>query len=150
MYRQSSFLLLVLISSTSAQLLDSIINIFGESHDQAIHVVGKLNCNGQPLEKAKIKLYEDEVVLDVLLMEQYTNASGTVDVFGSKAEKGWIEPKVNIYHKCEYDGDCYRKISIAVPSEYIELGKVALTKVFDFGDMNVAAKYKGESVDCFN
>ncbi|KHJ98770.1 Transthyretin-like family protein [Oesophagostomum dentatum] len=71
---------------------------------QSVAVTGKLTCNGKPAENVKVKLYEKEVLLDKLLDEKFTDAKGTFNLSGSKKELTTIDPKVNIYHKCNYEG----------------------------------------------
>ncbi|KIH62084.1 Transthyretin-like family protein, partial [Ancylostoma duodenale] len=68
---------------------------------------------------------------------------------GSKTEITNIDPKVNIYHKCNYKGPCYKKIGITIPDNYISCGYHPQF-TFDIGRINLAGKFKGESIDCLN
>lgn len=71
---------------------------------QSVAVTGTLTCNGKPAENVKVKLYEREVILDTLLDEKFTNSNGKFEMRGHKKELSTIDPKVNIYHKCNYNG----------------------------------------------
>ncbi|EYC43988.1 hypothetical protein Y032_0475g2128 [Ancylostoma ceylanicum] len=71
---------------------------------QSVAVTGKLTCNGKPAENVKVKLYEKEVLLDKLLDEKFSDSKGVFSLAGSKKELTTIDPKVNIYHKCNYEG----------------------------------------------
>ncbi|EPB75363.1 Transthyretin-like family protein [Ancylostoma ceylanicum] len=75
---------------------------------QSVAVTGKLNCNGKPAENVKVKLYEREVLLDTLLDKGFSNETGEFYLEGSKQELSVIDPKVNIYHRCNYDGVSFR------------------------------------------
>ncbi|KAL6734592.1 Transthyretin-like family protein [Ancylostoma duodenale] len=117
--------------------------------EQSVAVTGKLTCNGKPAENVKVKLYEREVLLDSLLDEGFSNKQGTFRLAGHKKELTTIDPKVNIYHKCNYDGLCFKKISIKIPKNFVTEGETP-TKTFDIGDLNLAGKFSGESTDCLN
>ncbi|KAK6046897.1 Transthyretin-like family protein [Cooperia oncophora] len=139
---------------------------------QSVAVRGALTCNGKPAENVKVKLYEKEVcesfpyteglplllkmnelmkslVLDKLLDEKFTDAKGTFEMSGSKKEVTTIDPKVNIYHKCNYNGICYKKISVKIPKNFVTEGETP-SKVFDIGELNLAGSFSGESTDCLN
>ncbi|RCN40337.1 Transthyretin-like family protein [Ancylostoma caninum] len=116
---------------------------------QSVAVTGKLTCNGKPAENVKVKLYEREVLLDSLLDEGFSNKQGTFRLAGSKKELTTIDPKVNIYHRCNYDGLCFKKISIKIPKNFVTEGATP-AKTFDIGELNLAGKFSGESTDCLN
>ncbi|KIH66093.1 Transthyretin-like family protein [Ancylostoma duodenale] len=123
---------------------------------QSVAVTGKLTCNGKPAENVKVKLYEKEVysiiaalVLDKLLDEKFSDSKGVFSLAGSKKELTTIDPKVNIYHKCNYEGICYKKISVKIPKNFVTEGETA-DKVFDIGELNLAGAFSGESTDCLN
>nr|CDJ81177.1 Transthyretin domain containing protein [Haemonchus contortus] len=116
---------------------------------QSVAVMGHLTCNGKPAENVKVKLYEKEVLLDKLLDEKFTDSKGFFEMAGSKKELTTIDPKVNIYHKCNYDGICYKKISVKIPKNFVTEGETA-SKVFDIGELNLAGSFSGESTDCIN
>uniref|UniRef100_A0A8R1E0N2 TransThyretin-Related family domain n=1 Tax=Caenorhabditis japonica TaxID=281687 RepID=A0A8R1E0N2_CAEJA len=116
---------------------------------QSIAVNGTLLCNDKPANNIKVKLYEEEAILDVLLDERFTSEDGTFEMSGSKSEVTTIDPKLNIYHKCNYDGICVRKISILIPSEYITNGEKP-SRTFNVGVLNLASKFGGQTTDCFN
>ncbi|CAB3400287.1 unnamed protein product [Caenorhabditis bovis] len=112
---------------------------------QSIAVTGKLLCDTQPAKNVKVKLYEEEVALDVLLDERFTKEDGTFEMSGHKTEVTSIDPKVNIYHKCNYDGVCFRKISITIPENFVSNGETP-SKTFDIGEINLASKFTGQSI----
>ena len=149
---------------------------------QSVAVNGTLLCNDKPANNIKVKLYEEEAsefcqtkpqkdlwvfcrsVLDVLLDERFTSEDGTFEMAGSKSEVTTIDPKLNIYHKCNYDGVCcnpflinlskwfqicVRKISILIPPEYITNGEKP-ARTYNIGMINLASKFSGQSTDCFN
>ncbi|EFO83070.1 CRE-TTR-30 protein [Caenorhabditis remanei] len=116
---------------------------------QSVAVNGTLLCNDKPANNIKVKLYEEEAILDVLLDERFTSEDGTFEMAGSKSEVTTIDPKLNIYHKCNYDGICVRKISILIPPEYITNGEKP-ARTYNIGMINLASKFSGQSTDCFN
>lgn len=102
--------------------------------------------------------------------EGRTDSAGNFYLSGSKVEITDIDPKVNIYHKCNYNGvsrcvtqfayvfsdhsawtfqPCYKKIGITIPDNYITRGKHP-QYTFNIGRINLAGKLKGESIDCIN
>ncbi|CAI4231371.1 unnamed protein product [Auanema sp. JU1783] len=137
--------LCLLVATTTALL--------GFGDKQAAAAKGKLLCNGEPLENIRIKLYEKELTFDVKMGETTTNSDGEFEVSGWKTEYSKIEPKVNIYHRCGFTGmlssTCYKKFSIYIPTNFINVGETA-ERVFDIGTLNMAGKFSGESIDCFN
>ncbi|KHJ98929.1 Transthyretin-like family protein [Oesophagostomum dentatum] len=135
--------LLLLLVPPSCCLL----GIFG--NQQAVGVMGKLLCNGKPAKGVKVKLYEKEMMFDRKLAQGATDANGNFKLSGTAKEISKIDPQLNIYHKCNYKGLCYKKISIGIPTEYITKGKSA-NKYFDLGSMDLAMKLKGQTTDCFN
>ncbi|KAJ1359653.1 hypothetical protein KIN20_018433 [Parelaphostrongylus tenuis] len=116
---------------------------------QSVAVTGKLTCNGKPAENVKVKLYERDVLLDSLLDEKFSDSKGMFTVSGNKRELTTIDPKVNIYHKCNYEGLCFKKIGIKIPKNFVSEGETA-AKVFDVGELNLAGVFSGESIDCLN
>ncbi|EFP11075.1 hypothetical protein GCK72_017635 [Caenorhabditis remanei] len=135
------FLLFALISSTSALL--------GIGRTQSVAVSGRLICNGQPASGVKLKLYEKESTFDVLLEEATSDSNGQFRLSGSKTEISTIDPKLNIYHKCNYNGLCYKKIGITIPDNYVSSGKTP-GKTYDIGTLNLANQYSGQTTDCLN
>ncbi|CAI5442388.1 unnamed protein product [Caenorhabditis angaria] len=116
---------------------------------QSVKVTGKVTCNGQPAENIKTKLYEKEILLDKLLDERATDSAGSFTLSGNKKELTAIDPHVNIYHKCNYNGPCYKKLKIAIPKSFITEGETP-DKTFDIGELNLAGSFSGESTDCLN
>ncbi|KAF8360466.1 ttr-18 [Pristionchus pacificus] len=117
---------------------------------QSASVKGKLTCNGQPAGEVKVKLYDvDTFDPDDLMAEGVSKADGTFTLAGSEKENTKIDPKVNIYHKCNHKGICLKKIAIVIPKDYVSEGEVA-ERTFDIGEINLAGRFSGESVDCIN
>ncbi|CAD6196244.1 unnamed protein product [Caenorhabditis auriculariae] len=116
---------------------------------QSVAVSGKLICNGQPAAGVKLKLYEKEFILDSLLASGSTDQFGTFRLTGYRREISTIDPKLNIYHTCNYGGLCYKKVGITIPDSYISRGKTP-AKTYDIGTLNLANKYNGMTTDCLN
>ncbi|EFO95589.1 hypothetical protein CRE_08800 [Caenorhabditis remanei] len=116
---------------------------------QAVAVSGKLTCNGKAASNIKLKLYENEIIIDHLMAEGHSDSNGEFKVSGSKSEITTIDPKLNVYHKCNYNGLCYKKFTIKIPKDYVNKGKEA-ERTYDVGTLNLANKYPGESTDCIN
>ncbi|CAI4231385.1 unnamed protein product [Auanema sp. JU1783] len=117
--------------------------------EQSVSVTGKLTCNGSPAENVKVKLYEKEITLDKLLDEKFSDRSGKFDMAGTKKEFSTIDPQVNIYHKCNYEGLCFKKITIKIPKNFVSEGTRA-EKTFDIGELNLAGAFSGQTTDCLN
>ncbi|CAD6189440.1 unnamed protein product [Caenorhabditis auriculariae] len=117
--------------------------------EQSAAVTGRLTCNGAPARNVRVKLYEKEATLDVLLDEGTTDANGEFSLQGHKTEVSTIDPKLNIYHKCNYNGMCYQKSSLTVPDNYVSEGATP-TKTFNVGTINLANQFSGDSTDCIN
>ncbi|PIO59280.1 Transthyretin-like family protein, partial [Teladorsagia circumcincta] len=86
---------------------------------------------------------------DTKLGQTRSNPKGKFYISGHKRELSNIDPKLNIYHKCNRVGKCYRKFSIKIPSSYITKGKIP-KNVFHLGVKELAKKQPGETIDCFN
>ncbi|KIH53722.1 Transthyretin-like family protein [Ancylostoma duodenale] len=136
--------LLILLS-----LFGSSLALLGMGRTQSVAVSGRLICNGQPAAGVMVKLYEKESTLDVKMAEGTTNQNGEFMLSGSKTEISTIDPKLNIYHKCNYNGLCYRKFGITIPDNYISTGGNP-QRTFDVGTINLANRFTGESTDCLN
>lgn len=116
------FLVLLFFSCTAV-----VLGLFGIGRRQSISVQGHLTCNGRPASGVKVKLYDKGVgkfcympysrvklfcrsqyadipVFDSKLGQSYSDAFGRFWLSGSKSEITRIDPKVNIYHKCNYRG----------------------------------------------
>ena len=97
----------------------SLFNYFGGT--QSVAVTGWLTCNRSPASGVKVKLYDVNtcwfgiyekikcitVYLDHFLGEQLSNSTGGFYVQGSENSVTTIAPKLNIYHKCNYNGVSY-------------------------------------------
>uniref|UniRef100_A0A8R1DX46 TransThyretin-Related family domain n=1 Tax=Caenorhabditis japonica TaxID=281687 RepID=A0A8R1DX46_CAEJA len=141
MYRSFLIFLLALLGICSALL--------GLGTQQSVQVTGRLTCNGIPAKDVKIKLYEKEKIKDVKLDETRTDVYGTFTVSGNKREITNIDPKVNIYHRCNYKGVCYKKIGITIPDNFITKGIIP-KKTYDIGEINLANQFTGQTTDCIN
>ncbi|RCN35818.1 Transthyretin-like family protein [Ancylostoma caninum] len=85
-------------------LVASSLALLGIGSQQSVAVTGKLNCDGKPAVGVKVKLYEKESLIDVKMDEGKTNKDGEFHLSGHKTEISKIDPKVNIYHKCNHKG----------------------------------------------
>ncbi|KAK6752802.1 hypothetical protein RB195_003914 [Necator americanus] len=141
------YLLPVIIVGTT--LLPNSFCLFGFGRKQSVAVRGLLQCNGVPASNVKVKLYDKEILFDKKLDQGKTDSSGYFYLSGSKTEITNIDPKVNIYHKCGYKGPCYKKFSITIPDSFITRGSTPKS-TFDIGRINLAGKFKGQSIDCIN
>ncbi|CAA16408.1 TransThyretin-Related family domain [Caenorhabditis elegans] len=116
---------------------------------QTVTVVGKLTCNGQAVKDVKIKLYEDGTVYDTKMDVTNTLADGTFKVVGGQNKIRKIDPKINIYHRCNHVGLCPKRVTIHVPKNAVGKGSKE-AQLFDIGVLNLANKYPGEGTDCIH
>uniref|UniRef100_A0A8R1HNT9 TransThyretin-Related family domain n=1 Tax=Caenorhabditis japonica TaxID=281687 RepID=A0A8R1HNT9_CAEJA len=130
-------------------VLPSIQGLLGIGRLQSVAVSGRLICDGRPAAGVKVKMYEKEFFLDRKMAEVYTDANGMFIISGRKREISTIDPKVNVYHKCNYMGLCYKKFGITIPDEYITWGS-SPDRTYDIGTLNLANKYTGTTTDCLN
>ncbi|VDL73574.1 unnamed protein product [Nippostrongylus brasiliensis] len=140
---RSSVLCLLLV------LLPVATGFWGIGRTQSVAVTGTLQCNGKPAANVKVKLYDREILFDKKLDQGKSDANGYFKLSGSKREISNIDPKLNIYHKCNYAGLCYKKLAIKIPSNFITRGANP-SKTFDIGTLNLANKVVGEKIDCIN
>ncbi|CAP29095.2 Protein CBR-TTR-29 [Caenorhabditis briggsae] len=124
-------------------------NILGIGRMQSVAVSGRLICQGRPASNIKLKLYENEILFDRLMEEGRSDSNGQFRLSGSKREITSIDPKLNIYHKCNYNGLCYRKFTIKIPKDFVNTGSQP-ERTYDIGTLNLANRYSGESIDCIN
>ncbi|CAD6196066.1 unnamed protein product [Caenorhabditis auriculariae] len=142
----TSATILLLISASLAPISEALL---GVGRTQSVAVSGRLICNGQPASGVKLKLYEKESTFDVKMAEGTSDNNGQFRLTGSKTEISTIDPKLNIYHKCNYNGPCYKKIGITIPDNYVTSGSNA-QRTFDIGTINLANQYTGQTTDCIN
>ncbi|CAJ0605730.1 unnamed protein product [Cylicocyclus nassatus] len=91
-----------------------------------------------------VALYNIEPVWDEKLDEKRTNQTGGFLLQGSTTEATSIDPKLYIYHTCNYGWSLScRKFSIHIPSDYISEGTIP-HKPYDIGTINLAGKISGE------
>lgn len=81
--------------------------------------------------------------------QTYTDANGVFTVSGYKTEITNIDPKVNIYHKCNTIGLCYQKFGITIPDNFISIGSIP-QKTFDIGEIHLANIFQCQTTDCIN
>ncbi|CAO4379836.1 unnamed protein product [Caenorhabditis nigoni] len=143
--------LLCLSAGILSQNVENIVskNILGIGSTQSVAVSGRLICNGRPAANIKLKLYENEILFDRLIQEGRTDSNGQFIVSGSKREITTIDPKLNVYHKCNYNGLCDQKFTIKIPKDYVTSGDRA-SRTFDIGTLNLANNFPGQSTDCIN
>ncbi|CAJ0951420.1 unnamed protein product, partial [Mesorhabditis belari] len=143
--------LTVFISATPTPGLLSGIISNPLSRWQATAVRGRLTCNGKAAGNVKLKLYDVDTVPDIddLMKEGFSNADGSFELVGKEKEWTTIDPKLNIYHRCNYDGRCFQKVEIVIPKDFVVDGELS-TKYFDIGEINLASGFSGDSTDCFN
>ncbi|KAL6737482.1 hypothetical protein Aduo_011121 [Ancylostoma duodenale] len=140
---------LSILLSLAAVSLPYCFAIFGIGSRQSVAVAGRLLCNGITVPGVKVKLYEKEVLFDRLMDQGFTDITGCFYLWGSKKEITNIDPKVNIYHRCNYFGPCYKKFGITIPDNYITSGPYP-RRMFNIGTIDLAGRFPGESIDCFN
>ncbi|EGT49219.1 CBN-TTR-25 protein [Caenorhabditis brenneri] len=116
---------------------------------QKVTVLGKLTCNGKPASDVKVKLYEDGTIYDTKMDTMNTLADGTFNIHGSQKKIRKIDPKINIYHRCNHVGLCPKKVVIHVPKNAVAKGDKE-AQVYDIGVLNLANKYPGETTDCIH
>ncbi|KAK6752810.1 hypothetical protein RB195_003920 [Necator americanus] len=137
------------VAILTAILLPQCYSIFGIGRQQSVAVTGRLLCNDQPAAGVKVKLYEKDILLDSKMDEGRTDLTGCFTLYGTEREITNIDPKVNIYHKCNYWGPCYKKFGITIPDEYITEGSYP-KHTFNIGTINLAGRFSGEKIDCLN
>nr|AVA09706.1 putative effector protein [Heterodera avenae] len=136
----------------------SVSSAFGDDDDlfeigsaQSVAVTGILTCDGTPSVGTKVKLYDvDTFDPDDLMAEGFTDERGHFLLKGYETEISDIDPKLNIYHKCNDEHKlCLLKFSIEIPDSYISEGKRP-QKIFDIGKLNLEGKFSGQTRDCIN
>ena len=61
-------------------------------------------CNGFPAPGVRVKLYDTEVFFDHQMAVSYSNPMGLFMLSGHKREFTNIDPRLYIYHRCNYNG----------------------------------------------
>ncbi|EYC28631.1 hypothetical protein Y032_0007g3326 [Ancylostoma ceylanicum] len=113
---------------------------------QSVAVTGNLTCDGEPAANAKVVLRDLEIFGNEVLAQGFSNLQGVFNLTGGKTEVTTIDPKLYIYHKCNHDGICYKKLSIVVPDDYVTKGPTP-TKLFNVGHINLAGEFS-DATDC--
>ncbi|CAI2354340.1 unnamed protein product [Caenorhabditis sp. 36 PRJEB53466] len=142
-YSYSIHFLVALLTSS-----DALFNWIG--NDQSVTVTGRLICDGQPASDVLVKLYEDGTIYDTKLDSMRTDSDGTFRVSGKYTKIFDMDPKVNIYHSCNYHGLCDKKLTIDIPHYAITSGAAFEGNGYDIGTLNLADQFSGESTDCIH
>ncbi|CAJ0594869.1 unnamed protein product [Cylicocyclus nassatus] len=116
---------------------------------QTVGVKGKFLCNREPATGVRIKLYDKGIFIDTMLDEVGLDNTGSFKISGSA--KLWIKmnPRLDIYHRCDYKGACYKKFTMEIPKAYIADGE-KVKQYFDIHSLELTWKRKGETEDCNN
>ncbi|CAB02900.1 Transthyretin-like family protein [Caenorhabditis elegans] len=130
-----------------AQLSDAVLNVVGST--QTITVTGRLVCQGQPARNVLVKMYEDGTIWDSKLDSTKSANDGTFRVAGTYTKIFTLDPKVNIYHQCNYNGLCSKKLTINIPDYAVASGSGSSTN-YDIGTLNLANQFSGETTDCIH
>ncbi|PIC11456.1 hypothetical protein B9Z55_029072 [Caenorhabditis nigoni] len=137
----------VLLLLASSHLSDALFNIIGST--QSVTVTGKLVCEGQPANNVLVKMYDDGTIYDSKLGSTRTSSDGTFSVSGTYTDITTLDPKVNIYHSCNYNRPCSKKVQINIPDYAVAEGSSATTN-YDIGTLNLANQFSGETTDCIH
>uniref|UniRef100_A0A0N5B9V5 Transthyretin-like family protein n=1 Tax=Strongyloides papillosus TaxID=174720 RepID=A0A0N5B9V5_STREA len=120
---------------------------------QSTGAKGKLTCKGKPASGVLVKLYdEDDTDFDDLIDKGYTDANGEFFLQGSHKELTPIDPKINIYHKCNdwwFIPFCKKKFTIKIPNDYITQGDNP-KNIYAAGTLELSGDFPGQSRDCFH
>ncbi|CAI5452927.1 unnamed protein product [Caenorhabditis angaria] len=143
-----SGMITIILLSSLLNVSNSLFNLIGR--DQYVTVTGTLICNDQPASDVLVKLYEDGTIFDTKLDSSRSNYGGQFQVSGTYTKIFTMDPKINIYHKCNYDGFCDRKLTIDIPDNAITDGSSGWDRSFDIGTINLADKFHGETTDCIH
>ncbi|EPB67484.1 Transthyretin-like family protein [Ancylostoma ceylanicum] len=76
-----------------------------------------------------------------------TDETGAFMLSGTAKEISQIDPQLNILHRCNYEGPCWMKKRIKIPSKYVVAGTNA-TKYFDVHDLELSKKERHDSYAC--
>lgn len=119
---------------------------------QSVGVRGAINCNGQPLANTLVRLWDDDSGpnIDELLASGYTDGQGRFQLSGSTSELSTIDVLFKVYHDCDNQGPCRRKVTLPVPSSYVSRFQAQPTRLYDFGSLEVAQRLNGEETDCMD
>ncbi|CAI2353007.1 unnamed protein product [Caenorhabditis sp. 36 PRJEB53466] len=118
--------------------------------DQTVTVTGKLVCEGQPASDILVKMYEDGTVYDSKLASTRSSTDGTFSLSGTYTKILDLDPKINIYHSCNYHGLCDKKLTIDIPDYAITSGSSSNGNTYDIGTLNLANQFSGETTDCIH
>ncbi|CAJ0601756.1 unnamed protein product [Cylicocyclus nassatus] len=114
---------------------------------QSVAVTGVLECNGAPAENVKIMLYDKGILSNSKLDEGSTESSGRFYLSWSKREVTKIDPEISIYHNCNHNKQCYKRIRIGIPKKFISIGSIPFY-TFDIEKLDLAVGTSGETTRC--
>ncbi|CAL2045065.1 unnamed protein product [Caenorhabditis brenneri] len=91
-------------------------------------------------------------VWDTKLDSVRTAFDGTFRVSGHYTKIFDMDPKINIYHSCNHNGLCDKKLSIDIPSYAVSAGQYSydVDRNYDIGTLNLADQFSGETTDCIH
>ncbi|KAK5980619.1 TransThyretin family domain [Trichostrongylus colubriformis] len=123
--------------------------ILGLGRLQSVAVTGTLLCKKKPASKVLVKLFDSDVFLDPELKRGRTDEDGTFLISGWKREFTDIEPYLDIYHKCNYEGYCVKRRTIKIPEKYIANAPYP-NNTFDLGVLKLEGIHDDQWIDCTN
>uniref|UniRef100_A0A0N5BGL5 Transthyretin-like family-containing protein n=1 Tax=Strongyloides papillosus TaxID=174720 RepID=A0A0N5BGL5_STREA len=106
---------------------------------QVVGVKGKILCKGRNYGTTRVKLTNHISFRNISVMDSISSKkNGDFYVRGHHFGYYFIRPFLEIFHKCYHRGyQCYRKISIRVPADYIFKGPI-IKDFYDVGTINLA------------
>ncbi|MFH4976665.1 hypothetical protein AB6A40_003374 [Gnathostoma spinigerum] len=119
---------------------------------QSVGVKGRLRCGANPIEGAKVKLWDVDTTegpdKDDLLEAGETDENGFFELSGHTEELSTIDPALRIYHDCD-DGimPCQREVQLIIPDSYVTEGEKA-GRIFDIGELNLQVIFPCEDRNC--
>lgn len=117
--------------------VDSLGSLFTKS-TQSVGIKGTFLCNGKPIERVELELYEkDTFTYNDLMNRAYSDLMGRVNFYGSEAEILTIRPFLEIKHFCNIKGRKINEIEYHIPQTYINIGDVP-TKFCDLGTIELS------------
>ncbi|UMM38863.1 hypothetical protein L5515_016159 [Caenorhabditis briggsae] len=144
-FQVTCLLLSVFYSTALSRAMETV----NELPIQAVSVSGRLFCGDNPLVNVPVKLIDKDHGddRDDLLDEKRTDEEGKFHVTGGTFEKGTIEPALKIYHDCNDEEKCQKRLFWNIPQKYVttDLYKIP---VFNLGSINLELGFGNEKRDC--
>uniref|UniRef100_A0A7E4VFS0 Transthyretin-like family protein n=1 Tax=Panagrellus redivivus TaxID=6233 RepID=A0A7E4VFS0_PANRE len=117
---------------------------------QSSGALGALTCNGKPAKGVLLKLYDhDSITKNSQMAETKTDGNGYFLLSGRAKHWTTINPRLYIYHDCNDDLPCQRRISIKINRRFVNDG-IRATKLHPAGTIELSGKYPGEKRDCIH